>query len=33
MESHHWIFLLVVAVAFYAIGARWPTLAKTAGIA
>jgi hypothetical protein len=32
MRSHHWIGLLVAAVVFYFIGAKWPQLAKTAGV-
>ena len=33
MQGHHWIGLLVAAVVFYFVGAKWPQIAKTAGIA
>ena len=32
MRSHHWVALLVVAIVFYLIGAKWPALAKRVGI-
>jgi hypothetical protein len=33
MASHHWIMLLVVAVVFYWIGAKFPQIAKSVGVA
>lgn len=32
MRSHHWFSILVVAVAFYLIGAKWPQLAARVGV-
>lgn len=33
MQSHHWILLGLVAIGFYLLGAKWPGLAKQAGVA
>jgi hypothetical protein len=30
---HHWVLLLIVAVAFYLVGAKWPAVAQKAGVA
>lgn len=31
MQSHHWFSLLIVAVIFYVVGAKWPMLANRIG--
>ncbi len=33
MQAHHWIALLVLLVAGYFVGARWPILAQKVGVA
>lgn len=33
MQSHHWILLIVLMLAAYAVGARYPILAQKVGIA
>jgi len=32
MSSHHWLGLLVVAIVFYLVGAKWPALAARVGM-
>ena len=32
MTTHHWITLVIVAVIFYVIGVKFPSLAKKAGL-
>ncbi len=32
MQFHHWVFLALVLVAGYFIGARWPVLAQKVGV-
>jgi hypothetical protein len=33
MRQHHLVFLLIVAAAFYIVGARYPALAQKVGAA
>jgi hypothetical protein len=31
METQHWLMLMIIALVFYLIGARYPTLARQIG--
>jgi hypothetical protein len=33
MKAQHWVFLAIVLVAGYFIGAKWPTIAQKVGAA